>query len=56
MQAFWENYVNATENNLPTKFNLLDFFYFGILKDGFAENDKFSVINEYAKKKGFCQN
>ena len=31
------------------------FFHFGILKDGFAENDKISVIKEYAKKKGFVK-
>jgi len=31
MEELWENYVNAKENNLPTKFNLLDFFNFGIL-------------------------
>lgn len=55
MEELWENYVNAKENNLPTKFNLLDFFNFGILKDGFTENDKISVIKEYAKKKGFVK-
>lgn len=55
MEELWENYVNAKENNLPTKFNLLDFFNFGILKDGFTENDKISTIKEYAKKKGFVK-
>jgi hypothetical protein len=55
MEELWENYVNATENNLPTKFNLLDFFNFGLLRDGFTENDKISVIKEYAKKKGFVK-
>jgi hypothetical protein len=55
MEELWENYVNATENNLPTKFNLLGFFNFGILRDGFTENDKISVIKEYAKKKGFVK-
>lgn len=55
MEELWENYVNAKENNLPTNFNLLDFFNFGILKDGFTENDKISVIKEYAKKKGFVK-
>jgi hypothetical protein len=25
MEELWENYLNALENNLPTKFNLLDF-------------------------------
>ena len=55
MEELWENYVNATENGLPTKFNLLDFFNFGILRDGFTENDKISVIKEYAKKKGYVK-
>jgi hypothetical protein len=31
MEELWENYVNARENNLPTTFNLLVFFNFGIL-------------------------
>ena len=55
MEELWENHVNATENNLPTKFNLLDFFNFGVLRDGFTENDKISVLKEYAKKKGFVK-
>lgn len=55
MEELWEKYVNATENNLSTKFNLLDFFNFGILRDGFTENDKISIIKEYAKKKGFVK-
>jgi hypothetical protein len=55
MEELWENYVNAMENNLPTKFNLLDFFSFGVLRDGFTENDKISVIKQYAKKKGFVK-
>ena len=37
MEELWENYVNARENNLPTTFNLLVFFNFGILKDGFTD-------------------
>lgn len=55
MEEMWENYVNAKENNLSTKFNLLDFFNFGILKNGLTENDKFSVIKGYAKEKGFIK-
>ena len=51
MEELWENYVNAMENNLPTKFNLLDFFSFGVLRDGFTENDKISVINNMQRKK-----
>jgi hypothetical protein len=53
MEELWENYLNALENNLPTKFNFMDFFNFGILKDGFSENDKISVIKEYAKERGY---
>jgi hypothetical protein len=55
MEELWENYVNARENNLPTTFNLSVFFNFGILKDGFTENDKLSVIKGYAKEKGFIK-
>jgi hypothetical protein len=25
MEELWENYLNALENNLPTKFNFMDF-------------------------------
>jgi hypothetical protein len=55
MEELWENYLNALENNLPTKFNFMDFFNFGILKDGFSENDKISVIKQYAKEKGYIK-
>ncbi|HVE37652.1 MAG TPA: hypothetical protein VNA18_05610 [Nitrososphaeraceae archaeon] len=55
MEELWENYVNARENSLSTTFNLLVFFNFGILKDGFTENDKLSVIKVYAKEKGFIK-
>jgi hypothetical protein len=55
MEELWENYVNAKENNLPIRFNLLNFFNFGILKNGFSENDKLSVIKLYAKEKGFIK-
>ena len=55
MEELWENYLNALENNLPTKFNFMDFFNFGILKDGFSEQDKISVIRQYAKEKGYIK-
>jgi hypothetical protein len=55
MEELWENYLNALENNLPTKFNFMDFFNFGILKDGFSENDKIYVIKQYAKEKGYIK-
>ncbi|MDW0136741.1 MAG: hypothetical protein QOK70_03065, partial [Nitrososphaeraceae archaeon] len=55
MEELWENYLNALENNLPTKFNLLDFFNFGTLKDGFTENDKLYVIKQYARESGYIK-
>jgi len=55
MEELWENYVNAIENNLPTQLNFMDFFNFGALKNGFSENDKISVIKEYAREKGYIK-
>jgi len=55
MEEMWENYLNAEENNLPTKFELMDFFNFGTLRDGFSENDKIQVIRQYAKEKGYIE-
>jgi hypothetical protein len=49
MEELLENYQNAIENSLPTIFNIADFFNFGVLSDGFSENDKIDVIKEYAK-------
>jgi hypothetical protein len=56
MEELWENYVNAIENNLPTQFDFMDFFNFGVLKNGFSENDKISVIKQYAREKGYIKN
>ena len=55
MEELWENYLNALENNLPTSFNMLDFFNFGTLKDGFTENDKLNVIKQYARDSGYIK-
>jgi hypothetical protein len=55
MEELWENYLNALENNLPTELNFMDFFNFGVLKNGFSENDKISVIKQYAKDKGYIK-
>jgi hypothetical protein len=55
MEELWENYVNAIENNLPTQFDFMDFFNFGVLKNGFSENDKISVIKQYAREKGYIK-
>jgi hypothetical protein len=53
MEELLENYLNAVENNLQTKFTFMDFFYFGTLKDGYSEDDKISIIKQYAKEKGY---
>ena len=55
MEELWENYSNALENNLPTKFEFMDFFNFATLRDGFSENDKIFVIKQYAKEKGYIK-
>jgi hypothetical protein len=55
MEELWENYLNALENNLPTELNFMDFFNFGVLKNGFSENEKISVIKQYAKEKGYIK-
>jgi hypothetical protein len=34
MEELWENYLNALENNLPTKFEFMNFFNFAVLRDG----------------------
>lgn len=55
MEELWENYLNALENNLPTKFEFMNFFNFAALRDGFSENDKIYVIRQYAKEKGYIE-
>jgi hypothetical protein len=55
MEELWENYSNALENNLPTKFEFMDFFNFATLRDGFSENDKIFVIKQFAKEKGYIE-
>ena len=55
MEELWENYLNAVENNLPTKFEFMNFFNFAVLRDGFTENDKINVIKRYAKEKGYIK-
>jgi hypothetical protein len=55
MEELWENYLNALENNLPTKFEFMNFFNFSTLRDGFSENDKIYVIRQYAKEKGYIE-
>jgi hypothetical protein len=55
MEELIENYQNAIENNLATNFNYLDFFNFGVLSNGFSEEDKTSVIKQYAKETGYIR-
>jgi hypothetical protein len=55
MEELLENYQNANENKLSTVFSFTDFFNFGLLSDGFSEDDKVAVIKEYAKEKGYIK-
>ena len=55
MEELWENYLNALENNLPTKFNFMDFFNFGTLNNGTSDIEKISVIKQYAKEKCYIK-
>ena len=55
MEELLENYQNANENKLSTVFNFTDFFNFGLLSDGFSEDDKIAVIKEYAKENGYVK-
>ena len=55
MEELWENYLNALENNLPPKFEFMNFFNFAMLRDGFTENDKINVLKQYAKEKGYIK-
>jgi hypothetical protein len=53
MEELLENYQNAIENSLTKVFHFSDFFSFGLLTDGFTEDDKIAIIKEYAKEKGY---
>jgi hypothetical protein len=55
MEELLENYQNAVENGLDEVFHLSDFYAFGLLSDGFTDNDKIAIIKEYAKEKGYIK-
>lgn len=55
MEELIENYQNAIENKLSKVFSFTDFFNFGVLSDGFSEEDKIAVIKEYAREKGYMK-
>jgi hypothetical protein len=55
MEELLENYQNAMENNQPFVFNIKDFFSFGLLKDGFSDQEKLSVVKKYAKESGYIR-
>lgn len=55
MEELLENYQNAVENDLERVFDFSDFYSFGLLSDGFTEDDKIAVIKEYAKEKGYIK-
>jgi hypothetical protein len=43
------------KNDLPLQFNLMDFFNFGVLADGFSETEKIAVIKQYAKEQKYIK-
>jgi len=61
MEELWENYQNAIENKLDTRFKFLDFYNIGLLTQYLKEEgvetspDKVVVdtLKEYAKKTGY---
>ena len=55
MEELLENYQNANENKLSRVFNFTDFFNFGLLSNGFSEDEKIAVIKEYAKENGYIK-
>ena len=55
MEELLENYQNALENGLTEVFQLSDFYVFGLLSNGFTDNDKIIVIKKYAKEKGYIK-
>jgi hypothetical protein len=55
MEELLENYQNAVENGLSKVFHLGDFYVFGLLSDGFTDNDKIAIVKEYAKEKGYIK-
>ena len=55
MEELLENYQNAVENGLSRAFQLSDFYAFGLLSNGFTDNDKIVIIKEYAKEKGYVK-
>jgi predicted methyltransferase len=55
MEELLENYQNAIENSITKVFHFKDFFSFGLLSDGFTEDDKIAIIKEYAKEKGYIK-
>jgi hypothetical protein len=55
MEELLENYQNAVENGLDEVFHLSDLYAFGLLSDGFTDNDKIAIIKEYAKEKGYIK-
>ncbi len=61
MEELWENYQNALENKLDTRFRFMDFYNIGLLTRYLKEEgvetspDKVVVdtLKEYAKKIGY---
>ena len=63
MEELWENYQNALENKLDTRFKFMDFYNVGLLtrylkEEGVETSSDEVVVNtlkEYARKTGFIE-
>lgn len=56
MEELWENYRNAIENDLSTRFKYMDFFNLWQLDDYFSQKETvLDIIKRYAKEKGYIK-
>lgn len=56
MEELWENYRNAIQNDLPTRFKYMDFFNLWQLDDYFSQKETvLDIIKHYAKDKGYIK-
>jgi hypothetical protein len=56
MEELWENYRNAIENDLSTRFKYMDFFNLWQLDDYFSQKETvLDIMKRYAKEKGYIK-
>ena len=63
MEELWENYQNALENKLDTRFKFMDFYNVGLLSqylretgvDGLPDKIVVDTLKNYGKKSGYIR-